>query len=410
MRRIPPRALVALCTTLAVAASAHAAAGRLIVLDRAATTGSVNIVYKTPGPVYGMPIGGDTGDVAAEVTIRIDGQDTLFTVPEGAYDGSAGWKTNDAARALFLNRGAPGGPTETRKMIVRTPGGVSMVAKGLGDSATDVDVIAPPVGTVDVQYAVTSDGVTGRTCTRFAAGACSHKPLDDGAGAKLICRDGLADPNCVAFGGTPSGFTCTEILGFSQTLMWHETPEFQALIDDARYQMRFRSGGDVDLWADTNADAWSAPVRADCLGGGSPVLCTPCAQASTAPDRVIFTITLQAYETDQQVWTQKIRAAIATIRHRHPQVEQIVLQPVVGGPGGNPCAFPGAPQGVRAAFNHPHIEDAIATVVADSPDLVAGISPRVPSCSGYEDELGHLAEAARGPVGQAVGQYYQAWP
>ena len=143
-----------------------------IVLDRSATTGSVNVVYKTPGPVYSMPIGG--GAVAAEVTIRVDGRDTLFSVPEGVYDGSAGWKANDAARALFLNKEAPAGPTAARKMMVRAPGGVSMVAKGLGDTAA-LDVIAPPAGTVDVQYAVTSGGVTGRTCTRFAAGACAHK-------------------------------------------------------------------------------------------------------------------------------------------------------------------------------------------------------------------------------------------
>jgi hypothetical protein len=284
-----------------------------------------------------------------------------------------------------------------------------MVAKGLGDSAA-LDVLAPPAGTVDVQYAVTSGGVTGRTCTRFAAGACDHKPLDDGAGAKLVCRAGLADPSCVAFGGTPSGFACTEILGFSQTLMWYETSEFQGLVDDARYQLRFRAGGDLDLWADPNADAWRAPVRTDCLGSGNVVLCSPCAQGSSGPDRVILTATLQAYESDEQVWAQKLRAAIAQIRRQHPGVRQIVLQPVVGGPNDNVCSFPGAPQGVRASYNHPHIDDAIAVVVGDSPDLVAGISPSVPSCSAYEDDVGHLVENARGPVGRTIGLYYQTHP
>jgi hypothetical protein len=407
MRRLLVRPAAALAMVLAGAAQAHALSGRLIVLDRSATTGSVNVVYKTPGPVYSMPIGG--GAVAAEVTIRVDGRDTLFSVPEGVYDGSAGWKANDAARALFLNKEAPGGPTAARKMMVRAPGGVSMVAKGLGDTAA-LDVIAPPAGTVDVQYAVTSGGVTGRTCTRFAAGACAHKSLDGGAGAKLVCRDGLADPSCVAFGGTPGGFTCTEILGFSQTLMWYETPEFQGLVDDARYQLRFRAGGDLDLWADPNADAWRAPVRTDCLGSGNVVLCSPCAQGSNGPDRVILTATLQAYESDVQVWAQKLRAAIAQIRRQHPGVRQIVLQPVVGGPNDNVCSFPGAPQGVRASYNHPHLDDAIALVVGDSPDLVAGISPSVPSCSAYEDDVGHLTPSARGPVGRTIGLYYQTHP
>jgi uncharacterized delta-60 repeat protein len=205
-------------------------------------------------------------------------------------------------------------------------------------------------------------------------------------------------------------FTCTEILGFSQSLMWHETLEFQQQIDDARWQMRFRSGGDVDLWADPNADAWRAPVETRCLGSGSPVLCTPCAANSDAPDRVLFTITLQDYESDVQVWTQKIRAAIATIRLRHPEVRQIVLQPVVGGPMGRNCPFPGQQLGVRASFNHPYIDAAIAEVVNDSPDLVAGISPEVRSCADYSDNVGHLIPAARGPAGLEIGQYYAPGP
>jgi hypothetical protein len=87
-----------------------------------------------------------------------------------------------------------------------------------------------------------------------------------------------------------------------------------------------------------------------------------------------------------------------------------VLQPVVGGPNDNVCSSPGAPQGVRAAYNHPHIDDAIAIVVADSPDLVAGISPSASSCSAYEDDIGHLVESARGPIGRTIGLYYQAHP
>ena len=73
-------------------------------------------------------------------------------------------------------------------------------------------------------------------------------------------------------------------------------------------------------------------------------------------------------------------------------------------------AFPGQSQGVRASFNHPFIDAAIATVVQDSPDLVAGISPEVQTCSAYADEVGHFTETGRGPVGLAIGQYYAAFP
>jgi hypothetical protein len=186
--------------------------------------------------------------------------------------------------------------------------------------------------------------------------------------------------------------------------MWEETPEFQQHVDDAHWQMRFRSGGDIDLWANPDADGWNAPIRTEC--SGSAVVCNPCAQDSTTPDRVIFTITLQDYETDVQVWTQKIRAAIATIRLKHPQVRQIVLQPVVGGPMHTVCPMSGSTLGVRASFNHPYVDAAIAEVVGDSPDLRAGVSPEVRTCADYSDDVGHLVDGARGPVGDAIGAYY----
>jgi hypothetical protein len=258
---------------------------------------------------------------------------------------------------------------------------------------------------------------------------CGDGYLDSGGGEECgegdtVCPPGTgcsAECTCEPASGpttttitTPTSttlrgdFTCTEILGFSQSMMWHETTGFQQHIDDARWQMRFRAGGDVDLWADPNADAWSPPVAAQCLGSGQVVLCTPCAQGSNAPDRVLFTITLQAYESDVQVWAQKIRAAIATIRQKHPQVRQIVLQPVVGGPMHAVCPDPThtQPLGVRASYNHPYIDQAIAVVVGDSPDLVAGFSPEVQSCADYMDDVGHLIEPARGPIGDAIGQYY----
>ena len=187
-------------------------------------------------------------------------------------------------------------------------------------------------------------------------------------------------------------------------MMWEETPEFQQHVDGTRWQIRFRSSGDVDLWANPDADAWSAPTREEC--SGSAVVCSPCAQNSAAPDRVIFTITLLSYEADVQVWTQKIRAAIATIRLKHPQLRQIVLQPVVGGPMHAVCPVAGIAEGVRASYNHPYIDAAIAEVVGDSPDLVVGFSPEVRSCTDYSDDVGHLVSAARGPIGDTIGTDY----
>ena len=56
----------------------------------------------------------------------------------------------------------------------------------------------------------------------------------------------------------------------------------------------------------------------------------------------------------------------------------------------------------------PAIDAAIAEVVGDSPDLVAGASPEVRTCGDYEDDVGHLVEPARSPIGDAIGQFYDA--
>ena len=206
-------------------------------------------------------------------------------------------------------------------------------------------------------------------------------------------------------------YQCTEIVGFSQTLQWHETSGFQTEIPDGRYQLRFRSGGDITNWANINFDGWRAPTRTSCLGSGSAALCSPCTSFSTTPDRVILTITLARYEDSVTDWVSGIRAAVATIRRRHPQVDRIVLQPLVGGPGNQPCPNPGDPmRGVRAAYNHPRIDQAIAIVVGDAPDLEAGPSPEVRACGDYEDQAGHLRAAARSPIGATIGRDYTDGP
>jgi hypothetical protein len=394
---------------LAVAGPANAG-GRFLVVDRMAAKGAARVVYKAPGPAAALPMGGGPDALDLAVTVRIGARTTDFRVPAGAYDGVEGWKVNDAEQALFVNGSAPGGTTGIGKASLRAASGVTLVARALGDAGQPIDAAGASASAVDVRVAATSGASDGALCMHFAPGDCIERVLDDGAGTKLSCRNGWPDPSCVAFGGVAGDFLCTELLGFSQTLMWEETPEFQLEIDGTRWQVRFRAGGDLDVWADPNADAWRAPVVTGCTGNGSPILCSPCALGSAAPDRVVLTITLDHYESDVTVWVAKLRGAIATIRARRPQVRQIVLQPVVGGPRHALCAFPGEPRGVRASYNHPYIDAAIATVVRDAPDLVAGISPEVASCGAYEDEVGHLTEAGRGPVGTAVGRYYALVP
>jgi hypothetical protein len=406
---------LALGVALVAAATAQAGGNRLQVVDRLAGRGRSHVLFESVGPISGLPIGGDRSAVAAFVVVRVDEATAQYVVPAGAFDGRTGWRRNRVTRALFLNRRAPGGPTAVRKAVVDAGEGLFLAAKGLGDVGAGLAVTAAPVDAVDVWYAVSSAGTAESRCLHFDAADCAYRSLDAGVGGRLDCRQGTPDPECTAFEGDPppppppppppGDFACTEILGFSQSLQFYDTAEFRQQIDPDRWQMLFRAGGDVDVWADPAADVWSAPVEESCFGTGSPVLCTPCAAGSDTPDRVLFTITLQAYESNVAVWVEKIRAAIATIRAKRPHLRQIVLQPVIGGPDHALCPASG-PNGVRASYNHPYVDQAIAEVVHDASDLVAGFSPEVGACTDYRDDVGHLQDAARPAVGAAIGAFY----
>src|SRR5207248_3053111 len=104
----------------------------------------------------------------------------------------------------------------------------------------------------------------------------------------------------------PAASTCTEVIGFSQTMQW-----------------------------------WN----------------------SNAPDRVVLNVSAD-YNDDPGLWATRIQAAVAILRAAKPSVQQIILQPVVGGPGAGQCTAEG--RLVRAAYNFPFIIQAIDSLQSDS--------------------------------------------
>jgi hypothetical protein len=212
-------------------------------------------------------------------------------------------------------------------------------------------------------------------------------------GACTPCSDRAPDTGWLEIEPAAGGgdFTCTEVIGFSQTAQWYlDAPDFEDVVGTAGWQLLWRTGAAIDLWADPNFSGWSAPIE------------SPCADGSDAPDRVVLTISKQVFEDDVTVWTQDILAAVQTVGDKYPDVEQIVLQPVVGGPGHATCIHNGDP--VRASVNHPVIDAAIAKAVGG--DVVAGFSPEVRTCDDYQDAIGHLGREARGPIGRTIAEFY----
>jgi hypothetical protein len=204
----------------------------------------------------------------------------------------------------------------------------------------------------------------------------------------------------------PGGFTCTEVIGYSQTSNWYSTDVpngFESAVVDPRYQLRYQLGAAIHFWADPTFVGWGASTFSTCAAGWA------------APDRVIMDVSEDFFINDGDPThdlsrvVADIRDAVATIRQTYPAVREIYLQPVVGGPNHTVCILNSRP--IRASSNHPYIDQAIAQVVGGT--VLAGPSPEVRTCADYLDDglyVGHLIEGAKGPIGQAIGSFYAPLP
>ena len=199
---------------------------------------------------------------------------------------------------------------------------------------------------------------------------------------------------------SPSGFSCTLFIGYSQTNNWWWFNGFESVTDDSRYEILFQFGGAIWKWADPSFEGWSNAVSSRCPSG-------------VAPDRIVLDVTEDFFisATDPALNVSRvandIRSAIATARSKFPTAQQVWLQPVVGGPNHSVCAFGGNPANpVRASANHPFIDQAIALVVGGT--VVRGPSPEVFSCADYEDNIGHLVSPAKDTIGRSIGGWYNS--
>lgn len=199
--------------------------------------------------------------------------------------------------------------------------------------------------------------------------------------------------------GERPAFSCTEVLGFSQTMEWfgalsiaerRKRNESLTLAKDCflpRWQGRFQFGASVEFWKDADYAGWEGAYKSELHCDRSEV------------DRVVFTVSGVPRTTGK--WTEDIKAVIELIRQKYPAAKQIVLQAVVGAEEGQ-CA------NIRAAQNHPSIVAAIESVAKDFGGLVvAGLAPKVGECSHFVDNLGHLTGAGARYLNAKLAEFYR---
>ena len=190
--------------------------------------------------------------------------------------------------------------------------------------------------------------------------------------------------------GQDESFSCTLVIGFSQTAQWYRASgTFESIVEDDRWQLKWAGGAGVDRWSDPDNRAWDAEVL------------SACARQADSPDRIVFSIS-GPFGEDEDAWIDAIERSLELVRQRFPSARSIVLVPVVGGPSHRDCTFEG--RRVRASWQHAYIDAAIERVVDadDSGLLHAGPSPEVRTCDDYRDALGHLTEEGAAALGSML--------
>lgn len=183
--------------------------------------------------------------------------------------------------------------------------------------------------------------------------------------------------------------TCTQIVGFSQTMQWYFGSFREA--SGGTWELRWVGGGSIGNWADPSYVGWQDSYLAD-----------SCSQNGSTPDRGLINVSGD-YNTDPDYWAQETRAAITNLRAKYPSIQQVIVQPVVGGPGGGECTYNG--EVVRASSNFPYIDEGLDRL-ANGVDIIKGISATVRTCADYADDMGHLTDQAKGPIGVSIANYY----
>ena len=201
---------------------------------------------------------------------------------------------------------------------------------------------------------------------------------------------------------TAGTFTCTRVLGASHTRQWFlDAPEFEIAVGSDTWELVYRKG---------SALRWQNP---DYIGWSDPPL-SPCAERSGDPDRVLLNVSSSGVHEDVSYWVENIQRTLATIRSKYPNLRQILLQPIWGGPNNQVCTLERDPSVlIRASVNHPYIDQAVVQVdAADTVgDVEVGILPHLVTCLDYSNDKGsgHVDRGRRGFYGQMIGDFYVAF-
>ncbi len=306
-----------------------------------------------------------------------------------ASPGSSG-QTGSGASAG--GSGAVGGPGN--------PG----TGSGAGNSGVSNSGAGPTTGSPSTMSG-SLVGVTGSPAS--GAGSGSTSPTGGGTGSASGASSGSA-PSGGTDGGTNSGgpFTCNLVLGLFTTGQWFSgtnpggasTPFIKfAGVDTTKWEGKTQKYSFIEKWANPTDPVWAIPMV------------NPCAQNSTAPDRVVFVGHHQPWETTQAAWEMLLNSAIATIKAKYPSVKEIDI-----------LTMGRAPNNVQCANNNDKYtiispaEEAAYQAVADASGGLVKVGPKyfVPDCNNsyiFANDTDYTTSASNA-LAMQLATYYIAHP
>jgi hypothetical protein len=94
---------------------------KLIVVDKLSAASKAKLVYVSKDQAAGITKGAgtDVAQIDVRFDVAYDGASVAgsFTLPAGASDGTSGWLVNKHTVAKYVNKDAPGGPTQAKVAV-----------------------------------------------------------------------------------------------------------------------------------------------------------------------------------------------------------------------------------------------------------------------------------------------------
>jgi hypothetical protein len=241
-----------------------------------------------------------------------------------------------------------------------------------------------------------SGSSSGGTEPGGAAGMAGQPP-SSGSNAGGSSSGGTGGGSSGGAGGSsgfpdPSTFTCNGMLGVSVNGDWFAAG-FETVVDNAKWQLRWKTQSFVEQWADPNNAVWNEP------------LVSACANGSTNPDRVLFTGVNWTYTTAAE-WVTQLTAVIENIKTKYTAVKEVDLMTMLRAPGNKVCGDP-AVAATKEQVTAPFLDEAIMTVAAKYPTLVRIAPPfYAPSCDVFLPNSPHYAAGKAAAVSKVFSDYY----